>query len=368
MTDNIIELQQANSPELSVLNKERHMNYREYTQIIKDIYDYAKTILDNTLEYNYTLPIDIKTIAERLGFFISIEDFSQIENQYLQKGHKNLPIAQLDMHEKSFGKDSGKIRGTIHLSDRLNESSIRFAIAHQLGRFALREQNRIGAHLKLDACCELYPAVNANEMLADIFAYALLLPYHLFEEERLAFESDATNWPLNYSDWIAYIRNRTRMPEYYAVLACQELRNISIYQRSEGAKKKISEKLYDLAILDADSQQAALELYAITVSGLEFWGYPQNWIASTLFGDNNLASGTDEEKIPIDNSDIIEFMHDFYITNNMASAPLRDEYPSEVASQIITRLKEDAGISVSGISQITKMPIESINQKVFQKL
>lgn len=362
MENKLANIQRANNPELSVLNKERELEYRENIELTKAIYDITKAILDSTLGPNYTLPINVKTVAEKLGFVISEEDFTEIEQHIVN--HDCLPIAQLRMRRRLEDTDNPKIRGTIILTNQLNNNSTRFSIAHQLGHFALREQAKIGLSFIQEPCEGLYSLCDTSEMLADLFADALLLPYHLFVEERKKYESIRAHWPLDYGYWILYIRDKAQMPEYHAVLACQEIKKIGIHIRYEAAQKRLNDILCELAIFDAEEQLAALELFAITINNLEAWGYSKKQVADFLFKESNKNITKEEQEI-IDT--IIDFMHDFYIRNNLGSIPSRTEYPSEVIKQIVNQLRKSLVISINGISKITMLPEEVINQQALSR-
>ena len=362
MQDNIFELQQANSPALSALNKERHMIYRQYTKMTKDIYDYAKMILDNIFKEGYSLPIDVKTLAHKLGFAISVEGFSEIERQYIKDGHDCLPISQLKMRKKLCENDSNKLGGTIYISNELNGFSVRFSIAQQLGHFALRDQSRIGMYLDPETIPGLYQLSNADEMLADTFAYALMLPYHLYEEERIKYESIRSNWPLDYADWIDHIRITAQIPEYHAALAFQEIKKINIYLKYKEAETFLYEKLRKLEIFSAEEQQLALELYAIIINNLNSLGYSKRQISTFLFEENNKG----------DAIYIVEYLQDYFISNNIIATTKRDNYPNELIKQIFNRLSAASTLSVDMISKITgistdriskDIPIRSLTQK-----
>lgn len=344
----ITELQKANNIILSTCNKERQMYYRKYAKIVKDIFDFAKGILDEFLEPDYALPIDIYTLAKKLNFVISIEDFKEIENNFFNDGHNCIPTTQLTMRKQHFGKDSDKLCGTIHIADYLNANSTRFSIAKQLGYFALRTQSRIGSFLKFEASSGLYPLLDTEDMLTNVFAYALLLPYHLFEQARISYESDRTHWPLDYSRWIAYLRDKAQMPEYHVVLANQEIKKVSICLKYEIAKEKLYERLRLFGISDAEDQQASLALYAITVNNLEAWGYSQNEIAAILFKNPETEQKRSSKDI---NNSIIEYLHDFYL-NSINSDTLKHGYPQELLTQIASILHDEFGISDEGISKI----------------
>lgn len=361
MKNNLPLLRQATAADLIASNKEAHASYREYSKMVNDIYDWAKAILDDVFSgQRYSLPIDVRKVANKLGFTISVEDFSEVEKRYFKDGHKSLPIAQIKMRQKLFGKDSDKICGTIYLANYLSENSIRFSIAHELGHFALREHNPIGSSLVLEACPGLYPMVGSEELLADLFAYALLLPYHLFVEEREEYERDRTHWPLDYTEWIEYIRDKAQMPEYYAVLACQELKKCSINANLEAAEKSLKERLSILGISTDDQQKAARELYARTIKNLESWGFSREQVADILFGENEEENEGNQE-LTIRNN-IITIMDDSYIKPGMNTFSSEKEYPSELKEHIITRLYEVADLSPNGISEATMIPLDEVKE------
>ncbi|MCH5260679.1 MAG: ImmA/IrrE family metallo-endopeptidase [Lachnospiraceae bacterium] len=361
LNNNLSELRQAAAAELIVSSKKLHSDYRKYTEIVKDIYDWAKAILDSVFSgQKYSLPIDVRTVAAQLGFTISVEDFSEVEKQYFNDGHESLPIAQLKMRQKLFGMDSDKICGTIHLANYLSENSIRFSIAHELGHFALREHNPIGSSLVLEACPGLYPMVESDEMLADLFAYALLLPYDLFEAERKEYENDRTHWPLDYTEWIEYIRDKAQMPEYYAVLACQEIKKYNISERRIFAEQILNERLHSLGI-SKEEQSVARELYAITINNLESWGFSREQVADILFGENK-GGNEDSKEYVKENSAIIAIMHDLYmdIKSRKIFPDLKKEYPPELTKHIIRRLNKLADLSANGICEVTTLPLNNV--------
>lgn len=364
MKDMTTELQKANSLIIASVNKERHMNYRNSAKMTKDIYDYAKTILDNVLGENYTLPIDIKKVAEKLGLVISIEDFSEIEKEHFEDGHDCRPISQLKLRKRFIGTKSDEICGMIYLSNNLSDFSARFAIANQLGHFALRQQKKVGLNLKFEACSGLYPLSNSEEMMADIFALALLLPYHLFQKTRTEYESIRVHWPLDYADWISYIRNKAQIPEYYAVLACQELKKISICLKREMAKNKFFENLEQLGISDSEEQKASLKLYEIVIDNLESRGFSPKQIAQTLF-EGSVVYSDEKKENAITETDIVEFVHDYYVTNNVEEELFNNIYPSQLVKDISNRLRKNFVISETEISKIMKIELDNINPKVF---
>lgn len=369
---NLLELRKSSAEGLIDSSKQIHAEYRKSTEIVNDIYEWATEILNDVFQgQNYTLPIDVRKVASVLGFTISVEDFTEVESQYFENGHNSLPIAQLKMRQKQFGKDSDIICGTIHLSNYLSEYSIRFSIAHELGHFALREHNPIGSSLVLEACPGLYPMVETEEMLADIFAYALLLPRHLFEQEREEYERDRTHWPLDYSEWIEYIRDKAQMPEYYAVLACQEIKKCSIYDlECVSAEGYLNERLRSFDIIKSNDQRIARLLCAITINNLESWGFSREQVATILFDETN--DTTIERKA--ENHRIIVNMRDLFLnsdelkrwkkrryTENEYQLPYNDSDAfDKLKAVIINNLRDFTDMSVEGISDIMAIPVDKV--------
>lgn len=362
MNESIIKLRQLENLELSILNKEMHMNYRNYSKMIKSIYDYAKRILDDVLGQDYTLPINIKEVANKLGFVVSVEDFESIRTTCFENGYDCAPIAQLTMREKQFGRDNDKICGTIHIADYLSEKSTRFYIAQQLGHFILREQSRVGSYIKIDADAGLYPLSNTNEMLTSVFGYALLLPYHLFEKTRIDYERYRTHWPLDYSHFVSFLSDKALMPEYYVVLATQELNRVDISLKNKKAEDKLYKKMQDLLILDVDKQQVFLKFYALIVNNLELWGFPQKQIANLLFEEN--VEDSETNNIKSINENIIEYLHDFYIQNDINAELLRNDCPQELIMQVVKCLYEKFDLSSYAISKIIGSPSDGIIKKL----
>jgi len=128
----------------------------------------------------------------------------------------------------------------------------------------------------------------------------------------------------------------------------------------EAAKKELKERLKCYSSDDENAQNAALVLYAKTVNSLESRGYPQADIMTILFNESTLIDANSKTS-QIDNS-VIEFLRDFYITNNISTITSENAYPHELEREIILRLK-NAGISANEISAITGIPKDSITAK-----
>ena len=223
-------------------NKRAAAWYRDSLQIVKIIYDRAFDFLKEMLgepEGDIHLPVDIRRVADQCHFKISFEPLPNSE-----KSNRISPVAQLQMRKKLSG--IGEITGTIRLADYLSETSARFSIAHELGHYVLREHSPIGLNYMLAACPGLYPLADTDELLADTFAYGLLLPYPAFLKLKEGYEKDDSRWPIDFSDWISFLQERTQMPKYHVVLAYQGIKQYSLAEKLEYAQMETPPYLEEL--------------------------------------------------------------------------------------------------------------------------
>ena len=286
---------------------------------------------------------------------MSSDGFSDIELDYVLNGHDCLPIAQLKMRRKLLGSEDGSICGTIRVSKDLNENSTRFSIAHELGHVVLRHQNPIGSSVVREACPGMYPLVDTEEMLADMFAQALLLPYKLFRQERKQYEKDRTHWPLDFSMWIEHIRDKAQIPEYHAVIACQEIKKRNIIEQMEKAEKSFREWVFSM--VDGSPEVEGLypaikSLYANTVFNLEGWGFSSEQVADILFKNGQGSIGQVQR-------DIVSILHDYQLETvaekKENSTPKQDSslsLPLPIQRYVIDALYR-AGLSKPGIMKVT---------------
>lgn len=210
-------------------NKELSIIFRYSHDYLLAVYRMAESFLDEKLGKDYTLPVDVRTLAERCNFTTESKDFKALRQA--SGDHTFAPVAQLEMRSISNEDGIGKIAGTISVAENLGESSIRFSIAHELSHYVLRKYNPIGLSYLHEACPGMYALCDSDELLSDAFAYAILLPYKKFIELREAYEADNSRWPINYSDWISYLRDNIQIPEYHVVLAYQNIKQYTIALR-----------------------------------------------------------------------------------------------------------------------------------------
>lgn len=353
------ELQMSEAKLLIQNSKAVQAEYRRGAELSKIICDLAWEVLVQTLgEENISLPIDVRRVADALDFVVSSDDFSDVELDYILSEHDCLPIAQLKMRRKLFGRGEESICGTIRVTEYLNENSTRFSIAHELGHVVLRHQNPIGMSVIREACPGMYPLVDTEEMLADMFAQALLLPYKLFQKERVKYEKERTHWPLDFSMWIAYIRDKAQIPEYHAVIACQEIKKRDIIERRNKAEDLLQQWVQSImgdVPLSGEDYLAIKLLYAKTVDNLEAWGFSSEQVADILFGDWKGPVGKENSQVK---RDVVSILHDYRLETRMeeaASGVTEEEatpdLPLPVRKYVYDSLYK-AGLSETGIMKV----------------
>lgn len=60
----------------------------------------------------------------------------------------------------------------------------------------------------------LYGFVSSNELLVNELAYAIMLPYSEFLKLDEEYKCDNSHWPINFSDWSSFLRDRIQAPEF----------------------------------------------------------------------------------------------------------------------------------------------------------
>lgn len=273
--------------------KELFSNSQLLTEII---YGRAEKILSSALGSDKKFPIPVRKVAQHCGFEIVEVDFQAMTDEFtwteLQKNLGKSAIARMQMREKLFDDEAGTVAGTIYVQKDLDENSKRFAIAHELGHFVLRTVNPIGLLYIEEACPGLYDFVQEREFLANTFAYALLLPYHLTYDEKKAYQRKSINLPIDYSSWIIHLRDLSQLPEYHVVLAYEKVKllHMSHMRHLQQEMKDALEFYANLAVPSASSE--------------EFWGkYNAHVTFNALFYDKTTSEKERaSENKPIDPS------------------------------------------------------------------
>ena len=165
--------------------------------------------------------------------------------------------------------------------------------------------------------------------------------------------------------WIEHIRDKAQIPEYHAVIACQEIKKRNIIERMNRAEEFFQEWVF--SIIDDDSETddfypAIKSLYARTVFNLEGWGFSSEQVADILF-KNGMDSVRKVQR------DIVSILHDYQLETVAEEKETRVRkqdssliLPESIQKYVINALYR-AGLSESGIMKITEIPDINFDQK-----
>ena len=265
----LAELKNTNPQQLIVNNGNLENGYISHLLIVKQVFDFAQRLLDEFFAERQQAPLDasqddpsaalmfpipIRELADYCNFLLyETEMANQDSMEQDEQGGGRTTIAQMHMRERRIedGKPcEAEIAGTIYVDKNLSESAKRFAIAHELGHYALRTLNPIGPLFIEDSCPGPFAYVPAKEFLANEFAYALLLPYRLVKERKKQYETENQYNPLNYIDWIRVLETEAQLPQYYVILGYEEIKKRQLVEADE-----IQEKLAKLEKIRACSTE-----------------------------------------------------------------------------------------------------------------
>lgn len=344
---------------LVLANKRVSAWYRDSLQIIKIIYDHAFDFLCEVLDEpdgEIHLPVDIQKVAQNCNFTISFEALPSFG-----ESNRISSVAQLQMRRKLSG--SGEITGTIRLADYLSETSARFSIAHELGHYVLREHSPIGLNYMLSACPGLYPLADTDELLADLFAYGLLLPYPSFMKLKAEYEKDDSRWPVDFSDWISFLQEQTQMPEYHVVLAYQGLKQYSLAEKLEYAQEKTPPDLERL--IESLLKQKLTKDQIIEVLKFEYSEAKKNLqgTAEDLTPENRKLQESTQEIVELVQDRLsIEQLPPKRIVDDNAETPYFS-FSLDWVKSIIQNLYQQ-GISSKIIADATDVELDLVNQYI----
>lgn len=246
------ELKSTNPQERIGDNLKLEKQFDSYLSFVKGVSDLAQRILDDffaerqanasdDLPVTPTFPIPVREIAKRCNFLLyETEMANQDSMEWDEYSGGRTTVAQMQMRERRrYTKrcDQAKpelkseIAGIITIDKNLSEYAKRFAIAHELGHYALRTLNPVGPLFIEDSCPGPFAYVPTKEFLVNEFAYALLLPYSLVKERKKRYEIENKYNPLSYMDWIQVLENEAQVPQHYVILAYEEIKKRELGER-----------------------------------------------------------------------------------------------------------------------------------------
>lgn len=203
----------------------------------------AMDIIKSCLSENeIELPIPIEKIAQQYNINIIYIDFLEepnnanlIEQQivYGSRDFRYTAISKLQIR-RQIVNNPNHFSGTIYVQRDLDENSKRFAIAYEVSRFVMYDKTSIWFPYELTPYLGIYDFMSQDDLLAEKFARALLLPYEIICTEKNKYQGFSGNLPIDYSDWVVYLRDLAQIPEYQVVLAYNEIREIKAKKLIKG--------------------------------------------------------------------------------------------------------------------------------------
>lgn len=189
---------------------------------IVDVYELTTKLLNVVFgEGNYSLPIDVEAIANRLNIEIveinlkDMHDWNAVNKTISEYSCR--PRILSDGCERKIYVDS---TSTLYLQ--------RYAIAYQIGMFFI--------HRDRSLCSATYSAMpllpkSREELIANAFALALLTPMGPFLQEMhdyITTEEKLDKLPIQTENWIQYISSSARIPFYYAACAYTQIMGVAL--------------------------------------------------------------------------------------------------------------------------------------------
>ena len=195
----------------------------------------AMNVIKSHLSENeIKLPIPIEKIAQQynlniiyIDFLDEYNDTKLVEQQIIYgiRDFRYTAISKLQIR-RQIVNNPNHFSGTIYIQKDLDENSKRFATAYEVSRFIIHNKTNIWLPYELTPYLGIYDFMSQNDLLAEKFARALLLPYEIICVEKNKYQGCGGNLPIDYSDWIIHLRDLAQIPEYQVVLAYNEIREI----------------------------------------------------------------------------------------------------------------------------------------------
>ena len=179
-----------------VLDKEEYKakdinEYGDFSQVIMSVAEITFNLLKDVYGSDkIELPISIEDVARGLGLSIYA---------------RNLNFA----NPRKYNQRIGELDGTnIYIEDTADWDVKRFAIAHEIGHFII-DKGRGPAQYSLPLL-----ASNSNELVSDVYALFLLVPFELFLSEFESYINNIETLPINITHWWRQLSTKAEVPYY----------------------------------------------------------------------------------------------------------------------------------------------------------
>ena len=227
------ELKNPNPHHLIATNQEIRRLFDAQRSLTQAISNQAQQLLNAFFTEQHSapaFPIPVREIAKRCNFLLYESELANQNHMEVDdQGGGFVTTSKIQMRERQTRTPSGErtekeIAGSIIIDKNLGENVKRFAIAHELGNYVLRTVNPIGPLHHGAPYPGPFAYTSGQDLLADEFAYALLVPYSLTKELKKRFEQENQYNPLSYAQWIETLADKAQVPQHCAILAYERVR------------------------------------------------------------------------------------------------------------------------------------------------
>lgn len=234
------ELKSTNPRCLIAVNQEMQKLFDAQLSLIQAISHQAQQLLDAFFAEQHSppaFPIPIREIAARCNFLLyETEMANQNHMEVDDQGGGYVTTSKIQMRERQCrmahnGLLGKEIAGSITIDKNLGENAKRFAIAHELGNYVLRTVSPVGPLYVGAPYPGPFAYTSGQDILADDFAYALLVPYSLVESLKRDYECKNRSNPLSYMQWIKTLADKAQVSEHCAILAYNAIRERQLVEQ-----------------------------------------------------------------------------------------------------------------------------------------
>lgn len=204
---------------------------------------YAEQLIKTVLgEKGCQLPIDIESLANKLGVEVKETDLNSYQDLELKLDIPNKRIGQLVLRKNSYTNEEEKI---IYTERMVPLSSKRFAVAYELSHYLLhRTETETETERYENYFIMPMIPLDMEELMIDIFSVFLLIPISQFFEEFKEFveySRETQRVPVATEDWLRYLSEKAVLSEFYTACGYQYLRSVGywIYLGHKGEAEDI---------------------------------------------------------------------------------------------------------------------------------
>lgn len=192
----------------------------------------AQELLDKYLGEDYSFPIDLGKLVEKIGIDVIYQPLNSLVDENNPHIHR---VVGRNLKRKNIL--TGELVSSILIDDESNRAEQRYALAHELAHFLMHHGEPV-----YNSEYYVMPMLfkNMEEMIADCFAAFLLIPIPLFVKEFVAYIGDEQPVPVQTSEWLKYLSVLAEVDYENVAIGYQTIRYVCgyAYEIKENPDKK----------------------------------------------------------------------------------------------------------------------------------